>query len=141
MHFCLKCASLVAFQTDLNFFDFRDFCMVGRWLTLAALSQEVCRRMENLRLRLQSLYIEVQYASWHKDVRLSLESYVELKVEIHKKALEGPNVHLLHGRRVLRTIFKKIVCKNVFPEVINAFLLEICKSGGISDGIEIFGFS
>ena len=60
MHFCLKFASLVAFQTEFNFFDFRDFCMVGRWLTLAALSQEVCRRMENLRLRLQSLYIEVQ---------------------------------------------------------------------------------
>ena len=69
-----------------------------------------------------------------------MESYVELKVEIHKKALGGPNVHSLHGRRVLRTIFKKIVCENVFPEVINAFLLEICKSGGISDGIEIFDF-
>ena len=67
-----------------------------------------------------------------------MESYVGLKVEIHKKALEGPNVHSLHGRRVLRTIFKKIVFENAFPQAINAFLLEICKSGGISDRIEIF---
>ena len=63
MYLCLKFASLVAFQIELKFFGFRDFCMVGRWSTLVALSQEVCRRMENLRLWLQSSYIEVYYAS------------------------------------------------------------------------------
>ena len=67
-----------------------------------------------------------------------MKSYVGLKVEFYKKALEGPNVLSLHGRRVLRTILKKIVFENAFPEAINAFLLEIYKSVGISDGIEIF---
>ena len=64
---------------------------------------------------------ELQYASWDKDVRLSLESYVGLKTDFHKKALEGQNAHLLLSRRVLRTIFKKIVCRNVFLKAINAF--------------------
>ena len=81
--------------------------MVGRWGTLTALALKVCGRMENPSLWLQSLNLEVQYASWHKDVRLSLESYVGLKAVYHKKALEGPNVHLLHSRRVLRTIFEE----------------------------------
>ena len=52
---------------------------------------------------------------------LSLASYVGLKVEIYKKALEGQNVQKFHSRRVLRTIFKKIVCINVFLEAIYAF--------------------
>ena len=58
MHFGLKFASLVAFQTELKFSAFRDFCKVGRWPTLTALMQQVCKPMDNLRLWLQSLYIE-----------------------------------------------------------------------------------
>ena len=54
--------------------------MVGQWLTLMALTQHMHRRMGDLMLWLESLHIEVQYAFWDKDERLSLESYVELKV-------------------------------------------------------------
>ena len=63
--------------------------------------------MEYLRLWHEVSYIEVHYASWHWDARLSWESYVGLKTDFHKKALEGPNAHLLLSRRVLRTIFKE----------------------------------
>ena len=86
-----------------------------------ALTHHVSRQMEDLRLWDELSYIEVQYASWDWDVRLSVKSYVGLKLVRPKKALEGPNVHLLHSRRVLRTILKKIVCRNVFLEATYAF--------------------
>ena len=60
MHFSLKFSCLVASEMEVTFSDFRDFCMVGRWWTLRALTQPVCMQMENLRLWLQSSYIEVQ---------------------------------------------------------------------------------
>ena len=61
--------------------------MVGRWLTLTALAQHMCRRMEDLRIWHELSYIEVQYVSWLWDERLSLESYVGLKMVFYKKAL------------------------------------------------------
>ena len=69
-----------------------------------------------------------------------MASYVGLKVEIYKKALEGPNVQKFHSRRVLRTILKKIVFGNVFLKAINAFYLRIFAAGGIWDEMEIFTF-
>ena len=112
---------------------FNFFAFLHAWArgTLTALTQHVSRRMEDLRLWHELSYIEVQYVSWDKDERLSLKSDAGLKTDFHKKALGGPNAHLLHSRRVLRTIWEKIVFQNAFLEATNAFFLEIFMSGGI----------
>ena len=91
MHFGFKFLLLVAFEMELEFSYFSHFCMVGRGGTLTALTQHVSRRMEDLRLWHELSCIQVQYASWDWDVRLSLKSYVGLKAVYHKKAL-GSNV-------------------------------------------------
>ena len=70
-----------------------------------------------------------------------MESYVGLKTVLTTAALEGPNVHLLHSRRVLHTILIKIMFKKEFPEATNAFSIEIFTSGAISDGIKNLRFS
>ena len=105
----------------MQIFDFFRFLHAWARGTLTALTQHVSRGMEDLRLWHQWSYIEVQYVSWDKDERLSLKSYVGLKTDFNKKALRGANVHSLHSRRVLRTILKKIVCKNNFLKANNAF--------------------
>ena len=60
-----------------------------------------------------------------------LESYVALKTDFHKKALGGPNAPKFHSRRVLRTILKKIVCRNAFLRAIHALSLRFFAAGGI----------
>ena len=71
----------------IEIFIFLPFLLQRAGGTLTALREHVSRRMEDLTLWHELSYIEVQYVSWHWDVRLSLESYVGVKAIFHKKAL------------------------------------------------------